>query len=65
VKRFDSIGQDGGFTMIEGLVAGGILAGILPGISGLQTTPNVDSKGRTMLNNSNLNGARHRDGHAH
>jgi type IV pilus assembly protein PilV len=43
-----------GFTMIEGLVAGGILAGVLLGISGLQTmvmTQNVDSKERTVAMN--------------
>jgi type IV pilus assembly protein PilV len=40
--------------MIEGLVAGGILAGVLLGISGLQTmvmTQNVDSKERTVAMN--------------
>jgi type IV pilus assembly protein PilV len=45
---------EGGFTMIEGLVAGGILAGVLLGISGLQTmvmTQNVDSKERTVAMN--------------
>ena len=48
------IGAEGGFTMIEGLVAGGILAGVLLGISGLQTmvmTQNVDSKERTVAMN--------------
>lgn len=54
MDRFDSIRQDDGFTMIEGLVAGGILAGVLLGISGLQTmvlTQNVDSKERTVAMN--------------
>ncbi len=48
------VGQEDGFTMIEGLVAGGILAGVLLGISGLQTmvmTQNVDSKERTVAMN--------------
>ena len=47
-------GRESGFTMIEGLVAGGILAGVLLGISGLQTmvmTQNVDSKERTVAMN--------------
>jgi type IV pilus assembly protein PilV len=50
----DGYGQESGFTMIEGLVAGGILAGVLLGISGLQTmvmTQNVDSKERTVAMN--------------
>jgi type IV pilus assembly protein PilV len=54
VNRFDNVVEDGGFTMIEGLVAGGILAGVLLGISALQTmvmTQNVDSKERTVAMN--------------
>jgi type IV pilus modification protein PilV len=54
VDRFNSVRQQLGFTMIEGLVAGGILAGVLLGISGLQTmvlTQFVDSKERTVAMN--------------
>jgi type IV pilus assembly protein PilV len=54
VNRFKGVRQENGFTMIEGLVAGGILAGVLLGISGLQTmvlTQNVDSKERTAAMN--------------
>jgi type IV pilus assembly protein PilV len=54
VDRFNGVREESGFTMIEGLVAGGILAGVLLGISGLQTmvlTQNVDSKERTVAMN--------------
>ena len=54
MDRFKSLAQEGGFTMIEGLVAGAILAGVLLGLSGLQTmvlTQNVDSKERTVAMN--------------
>ena len=54
MDRAESLRGEHGFTMIEGLVAGGILAGVLLGISGLQTmvmTQNVDSKERTVAMN--------------
>ncbi len=54
MNEFRLVKADGGFTLIEGLIAGGILAGVLLGISGLQTmvmTQNVDSKERTVAMN--------------
>ena len=54
MKRVRTIEIDHGFTLIEAMVAGLILAGALLGISGLQAmsmTKNVDSKEVTVATN--------------
>lgn len=47
MKKFQPVQTDRGFTLIEAMIAGGILAGVLMGLSGVQAvtlTKNVDSK---------------------
>ena len=54
MKKFQPVQTDRGFTLIEAMVAGGILAGVLMGLSGVQAvtlTKNVDSKEVTVSTN--------------
>ena len=47
MKKFQPVQTDRGFTLIEAMIAGGVLAGVLMGLSGVQAvtlTKNVDSK---------------------
>lgn len=54
MKKFQPVQTDRGFTLIEAMIAGGILAGVLMGLSGVQAvtlTKNVDSKEVTVSTN--------------
>ena len=54
MKKFQPVQTDRGFTLIEAMVAGGILAGVLMGLSGVQAvtlSKNVDSKEVTVSTN--------------
>ena len=54
MKKFQPVQTDRGFTLIEAMIAGGVLAGVLMGLSGVQAvtlTKNVDSKEVTVSTN--------------
>lgn len=54
MKKLQPVQTDRGFTLIEAMIAGGILAGVLMGLSGVQAvtlTKNVDSKEVTVSTN--------------
>lgn len=54
MKKFQPVQTDSGFTLIEAMIAGGVLAGVLMGLSGVQAvtlTKNVDSKEVTVSTN--------------
>ena len=54
MKKFQPVQTDRGFTLIEAMIAGGVLAAVLMGLSGVQAvtlTKNVDSKEVTVSTN--------------